>query len=341
MIKVGLSTDHPKCSQAEVLSWIQTQNLRLEHGIDLNHGLLMEHHDAWIIQQTVLEHTDGAQLAAAARLKKPVIMLERIDGSQITGKARKRINHPNVVAVIKNTLARPEQIHNETSGRIHMKLGFGWDNGTMARIPETSLIKLVTGYTFASYRGVRERNWDWTDGDRRTIRASFAGTVTYEVPEITNHRSDLVEILKATEGCWGEAGRPLAKDDYTEWMRRSAAVVSPWGYGESCYRDYEAILAGAVLIKPACAWVHEATGIYRPDAKWAPMVRYCKADWSDLPEHIEAAQEVSEEDRRQAKERMVRLTDINAVACRIADIVKASVESWQAKAPLRKLLSGV
>lgn len=339
--RVGLSTD-AKCSQAEVFRWA-IPTLRSAHTIDTNH-FLMQHHNLWIVQQTVLERSGGAELDAAAKMKIPVVILERIDGSQITDKTRKHIDHPNVVAVAKNTLARPEQIHNASSGRIHMKhLGEAAQPGKA--LDDASLIKLVTGYSFASYKKVRNLFWDWTGSAAqirtRTVKAGFWGTVQYEVPELSEHRNRAMQILQQMQGCWGAPGRGFDLPTYADWVKRSSAIVSPWGYGESCYRDYEAILAGAVLIKPACPWVYDATGIYRPDGRWAPMVRYCKPDWSDLPEHIEAAQEVTDEQRILARNRMIHLTSMEAVARRLAAILRAAIESWETKKPIRSILAGV
>lgn len=69
---------------------------------------------------------------------------------------------------------------------------------------------------------------------------------------------------------------------YNELMK-SKICFSPFGYGEVCWRDYEAILAGALLIKPDMSHVETCPNIYIPYETYIPV----KWDFSDLEEKLE------------------------------------------------------
>lgn len=60
---------------------------------------------------------------------------------------------------------------------------------------------------------------------------------------------------------------------YYKLMRRSLAVISPFGYGEMCYRDYEAILNECLLIKPSISHLNNSQTLF------VPMVTYIPINW--------------------------------------------------------------
>jgi hypothetical protein len=60
----------------------------------------------------------------------------------------------------------------------------------------------------------------------------------------------------------------------------SKIVVSPFGWGEVCYRDYEAVCCGALLIKPAMEHLRTEPNIYYPNETYVPV----RWDLSDLEE---------------------------------------------------------
>ncbi|MEM7806628.1 MAG: glycosyltransferase [Planctomycetota bacterium] len=67
--------------------------------------------------------------------------------------------------------------------------------------------------------------------------------------------------------------------------RRTKIVVSPFGYGEICYRDLEAIAAGCVLVKPTMEHVRSKPDLYEPGVTYLP----CRLDFADLPTVISRA----------------------------------------------------
>lgn len=58
---------------------------------------------------------------------------------------------------------------------------------------------------------------------------------------------------------------------YKREISEVGAVLSPFGWGEICYRDGEAFRAGAVLIKPSIEHLDTWPNIYLPDETFVPI----------------------------------------------------------------------
>ena len=54
----------------------------------------------------------------------------------------------------------------------------------------------------------------------------------------------------------------LTRKDFTNETFEVYGLISPFGWGEICYRDYEAIIGGALLIKPDMSHIHTWPNIY-------------------------------------------------------------------------------
>ncbi|MBK9439985.1 MAG: glycosyltransferase family 1 protein [Comamonadaceae bacterium] len=75
----------------------------------------------------------------------------------------------------------------------------------------------------------------------------------------------------------------VSKTHYLTEMRKSMACFSPFGYGEICWRDHEAIAFGTVLIKPDMNHLETYPNIYANDETYIA----CHWDFSDLQECLE------------------------------------------------------
>ena len=65
----------------------------------------------------------------------------------------------------------------------------------------------------------------------------------------------------------------LQKKDFTKEIFSVLGIFSPFGWGEVCYRDFEAIIAGAYLIKPNMSHIETWPNIYEDDY-------YYSLDWN-------------------------------------------------------------
>lgn len=70
------------------------------------------------------------------------------------------------------------------------------------------------------------------------------------------------------------------QEQYYDELRRSKISVSPFGYGEICWRDFESVLCKCLLIKPDMSHIKTAPDIFVPHKTYVPV----KWDFSDLQE---------------------------------------------------------
>jgi len=98
----------------------------------------------------------------------------------------------------------------------------------------------------------------------------------------TKHRTRAWDILKTTKHISYETDkRPLP--EFVDIMRRSKCTLSPYGQGELCFRDFEIIKYGSIMIKPDMSKVITHPNIYIPYETYIP----CNLDYSDLIEKIQ------------------------------------------------------
>lgn len=74
---------------------------------------------------------------------------------------------------------------------------------------------------------------------------------------------------------------PMARVPQAEYMREllgSKICVSPFGFGEICWRDFEAILCGCLLVKPDMGHLKTKPDVFEPGVTYVPT----KWDFSDL-----------------------------------------------------------
>jgi hypothetical protein len=74
--------------------------------------------------------------------------------------------------------------------------------------------------------------------------------------------------------------RQVRRFRYFLELAHSKLVFSPFGWGEVCIRDFEAVAAGALLVKPSMEHLATSPDIYRPFETYVPVAW----DLSDLEE---------------------------------------------------------
>ena len=78
---------------------------------------------------------------------------------------------------------------------------------------------------------------------------------------------------------------PVGQRAYLRELERSKICFSPFGYGEVCWRDYEAAYAGALLIKPDMDHIETAPDLFVRDETYLPV----SWDFEDLPSVVSEA----------------------------------------------------
>ncbi|MEM9759770.1 MAG: glycosyltransferase family 1 protein [Pseudomonadota bacterium] len=121
------------------------------------------------------------------------------------------------------------------------------------------------------------------DGDRPIdLHARLA---TRGNPSYAAMRRAAMEAAKSLKGLNvpTETGIPWKR--YLQEMGRSKLCFSPFGYGELCWRDIEAFLSGAVLVKPDMSHLSTLPNLYEPRETYLPVAW----DFSNLEEVVREA----------------------------------------------------
>lgn len=110
-------------------------------------------------------------------------------------------------------------------------------------------------------------------------RIAVGGTPWYE-----GMRAGCAAAVEALEGVRCVTGTGIRHDLFLREMRASKLCFSPFGYGEVCWRDYEAVMTGAVLIKQDMSHVETDPDIFVADETYVPV----RWDLSDFEEVVRA-----------------------------------------------------
>lgn len=97
-------------------------------------------------------------------------------------------------------------------------------------------------------------------------RIAINGTPWYRA--MRQEAKDAVERLQGLN--IASAGR-VRRPQFFREMARSKVCFSPFGYGEICWRDYEAFATGATLIKPDISHLTVEPDIFVPDETYLPV----------------------------------------------------------------------
>jgi hypothetical protein len=120
--------------------------------------------------------------------------------------------------------------------------------------------------------------------NRRTLdiqtRFDETGTPWYQAM-----RKSAAAHVRAIPGISVSGPEKFSLKLYSDELRRSRLCFSPFGYGEVCWRDIEAIMAGAVLVKPDMGHLDTLPNLYEAGVTYLPV----RWDFSDLEEVVTTA----------------------------------------------------
>lgn len=232
----------------------------------------------------------------------PVIICDIIDSCVVHQNLLHHLKNPNVKALFKNFSVKHVELNN--APRIfwgyHFKLiNDYYDPETKPIVPDklpNSILKKIKCIPWDPSHSMIRSDLNILKTETidfhcsRPIDIFFAGKITYnlpgsEVPQVFWHRQKAIEIIRNMKNIKSfiiEGDFPLPFDKYIETMKRSKIVISPWGYGEWCWRDFEGMLCGSVVIKPYTPYIKSNPSIYIAGKTYIA----CKPDFSDLEEKI-------------------------------------------------------
>ena len=93
-------------------------------------------------------------------------------------------------------------------------------------------------------------------------------------------RAPAITALESISGRWKvevPRGR-VPQAEYDREMRAAKICLSPFGYGELCWRDFEAVLSGCLLVKPDTGHIRSLPELFVAGETYLPVAR----DYSDL-----------------------------------------------------------
>ncbi len=252
---------------------------------------------------------------------RPTVMLDRADGAFLWWRflpqeeiARRWLESPNLLGLIKisrynsleayNSSLTAESLHARLIGETGVAaLPLGRHN-SVPPLTEGAFAKLRLGAGYWAFDQCAQlASGPIDDWSHRPIDAYCSVSVDYLCPVIKWHRLQALRELRKLPQYRIVLGRGRVFTDqtYRQLMQQSRICVSPWGWGETCYRDYEALLAGCVLIKPRTDFIDSLLPL--DDRHYVP----CRPDFSDLAECIEQvlSEWVHSVDRRMANRQYV------------------------------------
>ena len=97
-------------------------------------------------------------------------------------------------------------------------------------------------------------------------------------------RSQAFERVRGLQGVAVTPQDYIGKGAYMRELAQSKMCFSPFGYGEVCWRDYEAVFSGALLIKPDMSHMVTMPDVFVPNETYVPI----RWDFEDLPEVVAA-----------------------------------------------------
>jgi hypothetical protein len=172
---------------------------------------------------------------------------------------------------------------------------------TFVPCPQNQLHKIKLGwnlgfndYRFFGYKMSRLSNYlptrlypiHWTPYDKiRKYDLAFRGTIHKDKGENNiisyqrNHVLGLFEKLNLNIA----SGKNVSKSRYWKELRDAKLSISPFGWGEICYRDFETFIAGSVLIKPLMSHLDTYPNLYVENETYVSV----SWDLHDLREKLE------------------------------------------------------
>jgi len=93
-------------------------------------------------------------------------------------------------------------------------------------------------------------------------------------------RGQCADAVAALDQVTAVTGTGIRHDLFLRELRRSKLCFSPFGYGEVCWRDFEAVMCGSVLIKQDMSHVETDPDIFVPHETYVP-VRWDLSDFGD------------------------------------------------------------
>ena len=156
------------------------------------------------------------------------------------------------------------------------KISLSWNFALKDYRSENNLSKFLNGF-------IRNKKLRFSEPNlnrRYILAANYTVKKSYEL--VYFQRNQLLKILseKYKSNPMVSIGK-IPKKIYLKTMRSSKAIISPFGWGEICYRDFETFISGAALIKPDMNHLNTWPNIFKENRTYIP-IPWRIEEWSKL-----------------------------------------------------------
>ena len=264
------------------------REVSLEHALDPE--LELPDNATTIAFQTPYDISDALldQLLRRLRNNNPYARLVYLDWAAPTDLRNAARLDPHIdIYIKKHALRDRSQYGSETLGDTNLSDYYARvkqlaEERRCFAIPDGFMRKMVVGPSFLTAPALLPRlirPLERAPAKTIDLHARFAvgGTPWYEAM-----RSEAEAALRQVDDLKVAASGMLPLYKFMSELRRAKVCFSPFGYGEVCWRDYEAISAGAVLLKPDMSHIETQPDIFRPWETYVPL----RWDLSDLGEKL-------------------------------------------------------
>jgi len=143
----------------------------------------------------------------------------------------------------------------------------------LARLADLRLVRFFHSDSVWRYREPAEKS-----SERPIPVHARLGMVSQA--SLAHHRRMIMEVIRGDERF---VTRPVGQRQYNRELRQSRIVLSPFGWGELCFRDYEAVLSGALLLKPDMSHLETWPDVFKDGETYAGF----RWDAGDLLEKVD------------------------------------------------------
>ncbi len=201
--------------------------------------------------------------------------------SRIEGENQARIWMPDDIPEIEKYKFPPIHTDNVKKLRLGWNIGLCDYNHTKQKIMEYLPIN-ITYFAPKLFNKLKFINPDIN----KNFLFSYRGKISNDNIRYNYNRMLLYNTItnSFTHNRWNAIlGEKIPKMKYLAELSNSKAAISPFGWGEICYRDFEIILNGSLLIKPNMEHVETFPNFYIPHTTFIPV----QWDYKDLPELLD------------------------------------------------------
>ena len=161
------------------------------------------------------------------------------------------------------------------------KLGISWNLG-MGQFPilgRFNNLKRYIPYTIKKRINLKYKSILKLPGNNRANTICFRGTDKYNNLSIAFQRIKIKSVLEAMN----IKTDPIPVKEYNNEIKSSKIGISPFGAGEICFRDFELIVNGVLLMKPDMSHLETWPDYYKPGVTYIPF----KWDFSDFASKLD------------------------------------------------------